>query len=43
MAQVVIKKAGYDNPEIDILLEPLGGMKNFVNEVGSFFYILNRK
>ena len=32
MAQVLIKKAGYDNPEIDLLLEPLGGMENFVKE-----------
>ena len=32
MAQVVIIKAGYDNPKIDLLLEPLGGMKNFVKE-----------
>jgi uncharacterized protein (DUF362 family) len=32
MAQVVIKKADYNNPEIDTLLEPLGGMENFVKQ-----------
>jgi len=32
MAQVIIKKASYYNPDIDSVLEPLGGMENFVNE-----------
>jgi uncharacterized protein (DUF362 family) len=32
MAQVIIKKASYDNPEIDSVLKPLGGMENFVKE-----------
>ena len=32
MAQVSLKKAHYSNPEIDALLEPLGGMGRFVEK-----------
>ncbi len=32
MSQVIIKKASYDNPEINSVLKPLGGMENFVKK-----------
>jgi uncharacterized protein (DUF362 family) len=32
MAQVIIKKASYDNLEIDSVLKPLGGMENFIKK-----------
>jgi uncharacterized protein (DUF362 family) len=32
MSQVIINKANYDNPEIDLVLKPLGGMENFVKK-----------
>jgi len=32
MSQVIINKASYDNPEIDSVLKPLGGMENFVKK-----------